>query len=153
MWHRGKNVVSIYLLALGAALKLHQDFCSLSVAKHVNQPWEFQGVGIYNLSAGRGIFKRFHLFICRERGREGEREGKKHLMWKRNIYWLPLTCPNWRPSLQPPGMCSDRESNQWPFSLQNDAQPTEPHQAGQEGALNMNKQSAFGIYYYYFFKS
>ena len=30
----------------------------------------------------------------------------------------------------PLGMCPDQESNQWPFTLQNEAQPTEPHQSG-----------------------
>ena len=43
-------------------------------------------INIENLNAGRKIgihilinfFKRFYLFIFRERGREGEREGEKH---------------------------------------------------------------------------
>ena len=29
-----------------------------------------------------------------------------------------------------PGMCPDVESNWGPFGLQDDAQPTEPHQSG-----------------------
>ena len=40
------------------------------------------------------FFLRFYLFILRERGREGEREGEKH-RW-RNIDWLPPAhTPTW----------------------------------------------------------
>ena len=58
------------------------------------------------------FFKRFYLFIFRERGREGEREGEKH--------W-PAT---W-------GMLPDQESNLQPLGLQAGTQSTEPHQPGQ----------------------
>ena len=37
------------------------------------------------------VFK-IYLFIFRERGREGEREGEKH-QCVRDINWLPLRCP------------------------------------------------------------
>ena len=55
---------------------------------------------------------RFYLFIFRQGGREGEREGKK---WD-------LACH--------PGMFPDWESNWQPFGLQARAQSTEPHQPG-----------------------
>ena len=44
------------------------------------------------------FLKIFYLFIFRERGREGEREGEKHQSvrdWfnQSDNDWLPLTCP------------------------------------------------------------
>ena len=40
------------------------------------------------------FYLRFYLFIFRERGGEGEREGAKHpCVRDRYIYRLPLTCP------------------------------------------------------------
>ena len=54
----------------------------------------------------------FFFFFPRERAREG------------NINWVSLTCPK-------PRMCPAQESNQWPFGLRDDTQPTEPHQSGQ----------------------
>ena len=38
-----------------------------------------------------------------------------------------------------PGMCPDRESNQWPFSLQAGSQSTEPHQPVLYSILKMFK--------------
>ena len=46
------------------------------------------------------IFKK-DLFIFRERGREGEREGEKHHVW------LPLMHPLTRDLAYNPGMCPD----------------------------------------------
>ena len=37
------------------------------------------------------------------------------------------------------GVCPDRESNKWPFNLQDDAQPTEPHQSGQLSLTFVNQ--------------
>ena len=69
-------------------------------------------------------FKRFYLFIFRERGREGEREGEKHQCVVAS--WAPptgaLACN--------PGMCPDWESNWRPLGSQASAQTTEPHQSG-----------------------
>ena len=58
-------------------------------------------------------------------GREGEREGEKH----------PLVASCMPPTgglVHNPGLCPDQESNWQPFSLWDDAQPTEPHQSGQK---------------------
>ena len=51
-------------------------------------------------------FKRFYLFIFREEGREGEREGEKHqcVVASRVSSTVDLACK--------PGMCPDWESNQ-----------------------------------------
>ena len=69
------------------------------------------------------LFKRF-LFILRERGREGEREGEKHQC---------VVVSHVPPSgdlARNPGMCPDWESNQQHFGLQACILPTEPHQRG-----------------------
>ena len=64
-----------------------------------------------------------YLLIFRESVRDGEREGEKH--------WLITSCT---PSTRGPGLqlrqCPNWESNSQPFGLQNNAQPTEPHQSG-----------------------
>ena len=82
------------------------------------------------LFIGEHIFsKRFLflkiLFIFRERGREGEREGEKHQCVVASC--MPpigdLACN--------PGMCPDWESNQWPFGSQAHAQSMELHQPRQ----------------------
>ena len=69
------------------------------------------------------IFKDFYLFIFRERGREGEREGNINV-------WLPLCVPHNGDLARNPGMCPTWELNQWPFSAQASTQSTEPHQPG-----------------------
>ena len=51
------------------------------------------------------VFKRFYLFICRERGREGEREGEKHQC-------LVASCmPPTGDLAHNPGICPDWELN------------------------------------------
>ena len=39
---------------------------------------------------------------------------------------------------QNPGLCSDWESSPWPFSLQDNTQPMEPHQLGQSSNFLTN---------------
>ena len=50
------------------------------------------------------IFKRLFLFICREKGREGEREGEKHQLVAFHMSLTGDLAPN-------PGMCLDQEWN------------------------------------------
>ena len=69
------------------------------------------------------LFKRF-LFILRERGREGEREGEKH-----QCVVASHTSPSGDLASNP-GMCPDWESNQQHFGLQAHDQSTEPHWPG-----------------------
>ena len=69
-------------------------------------------------------FKRFYLFIFRERGREGEREGEKHQCVVASCTPLPGD------QARNPGMCTDWESNWQPFGSQARAQSTELHQPG-----------------------
>ena len=70
------------------------------------------------------ILKKIYLFIFRERGREGEREGEKHqhVIAFHVLLDGDLTCN--------PGICTDWELNQWLFGLQASTQSTEPHQPG-----------------------
>ena len=61
------------------------------------------------------------LFIFRERGKEGEREGDKHQC-------VIASCVSPTGDLaHNPGMCPDWELNQRPFGLQAGAQSTETH--------------------------
>ena len=69
-------------------------------------------------------FKRFYLFIFRQRGREGEREGQK------DQCVVASPTPPTGDLVHNPGMCPDWESNQQPFGSQASAQSTEPHQPG-----------------------
>ena len=68
--------------------------------------------------------RRFYLFIFRQRGREGEREGEKHPCVLASCTPLTgdLACN--------PGTCPDWELNRWPFGLQAHTQSTEPHHPG-----------------------
>ena len=70
------------------------------------------------------------LFIFRERGKKGEREGEKRqcVVASHTPRNGDLTCN--------PGMCPDWESNLQPFGLQASAQSTEPHQPGR-GRANL----------------
>ena len=78
------------------------------------------------------MFLRFYLFLHREEGREKKRE--------RNInVWLPLMRPPAGDLAHNPGTCPDWESNWRPFTLWDDAQPTEPSQAGQGNFLDKDK--------------
>ena len=70
------------------------------------------------------VFFRFRLFIFKERGREGEREGEKHQCVVASrapstgyLAWNPGMCPHW-------------ESNQQPFGSQASTQSAELHQPG-----------------------
>ena len=81
----------------------------------------------YSVFSVQHIFYFFLIFkfIFRERGREGEREGKKHQCVVAS-HMSPtggLACN--------PGICPDWESNQRALALQGGTQSTEPHQPGQ----------------------
>ena len=80
------------------------------------------------------------LFIFRERGREGEREGKKHQC-------VVASCaPSTGDQACNTGMCPDWESNWWPFGLQAGPQSTEPHQPGiKVNFFNIYKKQLFFI--------
>ena len=72
------------------------------------------------------------LFIFRERGREAEREGKKHQCV------VASHAPPTGDLARNPGMCPDWESNQWLFGSQVCAQSTEPHQSGLSFLFQLN---------------
>ena len=84
------------------------------------------------------FLERLYLFIIREKGNERQRERNINV---RNIDQLPLLCTwmgDWTQNL---GMCPDRESNRPPFTLWDDAQPTEPYQSGHFSASFNTKMS------------
>ena len=65
-----------------------------------------------------------YLFIFRERGRVGEREGETHQCVV--AFRMPAT----RDLARNPGMCPYWELNGQPFGSQASAQSTEPYQPG-----------------------
>ena len=77
-----------------------------------------------NVASLKDFLKRFYLFIFRQRGREGEKEGEKYQCV------VASHAPPTRDLAHNPGMCPDLELNQLPFGSQAGAQSTEPHQAG-----------------------
>ena len=70
------------------------------------------------------LFKKFYLFIFRERRREGEKEGEEHQCV------VASQAPPTGGLAHNPGMCPNWESNQQPFGLQAHAQTTQIHQPG-----------------------
>ena len=70
------------------------------------------------------FLKKLYLFIFRERGREGEREGEKHqcVVDSCTPYAGDLACN--------PGLCPDWESNQQPLASQVGTQSTDPQKTG-----------------------
>ena len=80
---------------------------------------------------------RFYLFIFRERGREGEREGEKHQC-------VVASCaPPTGEQACTTDDCPDWESNQWPFASQSGSQSTEPYQPGQNSLTLTERISHF----------
>ena len=73
------------------------------------------------------FFLRFYLFTCRERGREGEREGEKHHCV------VASRAPRTGDLSLNPGVCPDWESKRRPFGSQAGTQATEPQQPGLHG--------------------
>ena len=72
----------------------------------------------------RLLYNGFYLFIFIEKGKEEEREGKKH----QSVASPPP--PPTGDMASNPGKCPDWELNRWSFSLQAGAQSTEPRQPG-----------------------
>ena len=68
------------------------------------------------------FFLRFHLFIFRERGKEGKRQREKHQ------HVVTSRAPPTGDLASNSGMCPDWESNLPPFGSQAGTQSTEPHQ-------------------------
>ena len=79
------------------------------------------------------IFFFFYSFL--REGKGGRKGGRETSTWERNIDRLPpVHAPtrDWNPGdwAHNPGMCPDWELNPRLFGLQDNAQPTEPHQPG-----------------------
>ena len=105
----------------------------ISMSAWKNQ-WTFlstrPNIAMYSfLVKSRNIYFPKILFIFKERGREGQKQGKKHQCTRETS----ISCHSHAPNLvHNPGMCPERESNQCPFSSQVGSQSTEPHQPEQE---------------------
>ena len=74
--------------------------------------------------------KRFYLFIFRERGREGEREGetRQGVVASGGPPTGDLACHQ--------GLCPDRECNQQPSGSLAGTQSTDPHKPGLHNLSN-----------------
>ena len=76
-------------------------------------------------------FKKDFIYLFLEREKGGRKSGSEILIWERNIHWLVASCTCPLQGLNPqPRHVPWPESNWQPFSLQIDAQPTEPHHGG-----------------------
>ena len=79
----------------------------------------------------RSFLKRVYLFIFRERGRKGGREGEKHLCVRETSLSCLSQAGNQGPGLQHWHVpCPDWELNPQPLSLQACTQYIEPHHPG-----------------------
>ena len=85
------------------------------------------------------FLKVFYFYLFLERGREGERQGKKHQC-------VVVSCmPPTGDLACNPGMCPDWELNQLLFGSQVHAQSTEPHQPGLKLYIYSHAYHNFGI--------
>ena len=84
----------------------------------------------------------FIYFLVRGEG-VGEKEKEKNIGVRENNQLAALhTHPN-RNRICNPGMCPDQESSWWPFTLQDDAQPTGPRQSGPKQFFNEGFSDSF----------
>ena len=80
------------------------------------------------------------IYLFLERGKGREKEGEKHRLVAshRQLTW---------DRMYNPGMFPNWESNQWPFTLQDNAQPTEPHRPGLNCAFLKPTRKLFEYFY------
>ena len=76
------------------------------------------------------FLKRFFVFLLLERGEGREKKRERHSTVGEIQQSVASRTPPTGDLACNPGMCPDWESNQWPFSFGDDAQPTEPHWSG-----------------------
>ena len=86
--------------------------------------------------------KRFYLFFKRGEGRKKERE-RNIDVWEKH-QWVASCTPPAGKRAHNPGMSPDREWNQWPFVLQDDAQPIEPYHSG----INLILFNCYVVFHY-----
>ena len=143
-----------FLLFLTAVRNILGYVILFTCVRENSKPREFLGIGVKGSSTllhnaklfSKVLNTKFPLADCESSHfikriihfyRE-EKGGRETSMYERNInvrekHWSvnSRTCP-WpaRDWTRNPGMCPDQELNWRPFVLQDDAQPTEPHQSG-----------------------
>ena len=132
-----------YLKYLHATLgrKIHIFSCPLHtvINKDITQNWKDYTELSNQISGYKTLkvllfFLRFYLFVFRERKGERKRE-RETFVCKRNIDQLPLALPPTRDLACNPDMCLNEESNQQPFGLWDNVQPSGPHQSGLKALL------------------
>ena len=68
--------------------------------------------------------KKYILYLFLEGGEGRYKEKERNIdVWEKHQLVASYTCPSWGPACNP-GMCPDQGSNQWPFTLQGDTQPS-----------------------------
>ena len=119
---------------------VNHTLASFSPVTHTPQPYVLPNIEVlsFKIHTYKTFFKRFYVFILRERGREGEREGEK------NQCVVASHVPPTGDLAHNPGMCLDWESNWRPFGSQ---ASTEPHQPEQDIILNSQFSLEFKQFY------
>ena len=83
-------------------------------------------------SRWRQIFKNIYLFIL-ERGEGREKERERNIEVREKHQSIASCTRPIRDGTCNLGMCPAQESNRWLSTLQDDAEPAEPHQSGKGG--------------------
>ena len=129
----------------------HMLICYLWIffGKVSAQFWSILNIGLFSYCWVLTVIfiytflKRFYLFIFRQRGREGEREGEKHQCV------VASHTPTTGDPARNPGMCPDWESNQQLFGSQAGAQSTEPLQPGLSYLNILFMSSLWYLFHFY----
>lgn len=117
----------------------------------------FPGINDLILNLILGQLRNAWFFLRLYFYREGK-GGRKRSMWEKKTGRLFLVCTTTADQTCNPGICPDRESNQWPFALWDNAK-TEPHWSGWDAwffkncaafVLNRNKHLGEERYYFFF---
>ena len=97
--------------------------------KHIlhKHTYVYTNIDFYSLQIIYIILKSDFMF--REREREGEEKERKIYVKEKHWSVASHMRPYWGPKYNP-GMCPDQGSKWWPFTLWDDAQPTESHLSG-----------------------
>ena len=125
--------VANYLISLPHFAMWFRSFWNISSSSYLSRlisdlTFLFSSKSPY--ASYRIVYVLLKMFIFRERGKERERKKwRETLMWGEK-HWLLCPCIPTMDQTHKPGMCPDLKLNLQPFTLQDDAQPTDPHRSG-----------------------
>ena len=110
-------------------------FLHLFIFSYFSQKYLLWGISHHRISYSsvlkgleRIFYFRFSLFLEKGKGREKGRVRNTYVRENHQLFASLRTPPGkWTCN---PSICPDRESNQWPSTVQGDSQPNEPHWAG-----------------------